>query len=412
MPRTTSPAIGSVAQRSDRRRGAPVTERPRPLVLYLLTAEISSVLVRGQFDWLTSEGFDVHVGANLGDGDQGGPSVHQWDASAELHHVPFTRRVSPILDLKALFATYRLMRRVHPDIVNASTPKAGLLGMLAARACGVPVRVYVQRGLRFETTSGLTRRVLISLERLTEWCATTVLVNSPSAASVAIEAGLGRSRDAEMIGSGSSNGVDIEHYVPASPAQHLSARSSLGVPSDAIVIGFIGRLTRDKGISDTLESFDHLRAERPDLHLLLVGDHEPGDPVSDDVRRRLTDRSDVTQVSWVPDTAAVFPAIDVLVFASAREGLPNVPLQAQAAGVPVVAYQATGTVDAVEHGVGGLLVALGDQASLTETVGKVVDDAVLRATLGAAGPEWVRHRFEQTGFWKQLADDYRTWMDR
>ena len=135
-------------------------------------------------------------------------------------------------------------------------------------------------------------------------------------------------------------------------------------------------------------------------------------PLGDAVRRRLENRAEITHVPSVPDTATVFPAIDVLVFTSAREGLPNVPLQAQAAGIPVVAYEATGTVDAVEHGVGGLFVVLGDMASLTETLGKVVDDAELRQILGAAGPEWVRQRFEQTRFWKQLADDYRTWMSR
>lgn len=395
--------MSSVAPPSD---GGPTPAPPR--VLYLLTAEISSVLVRGQLDWLTSHGFDVHVGAELGDG----TSVHRWDASATLHEVPYTRRISPLHDLRALVTTIRLIRQLRPDIVNASTPKAGLLGMLAARACRVPVRVYVLRGLRFETTDGFTRLLLTRLERVTEWCATNVLTNSPSAVRVAVEAGVGRRREIQLIGAGSSNGVDLEHFMPASAADRVTARSSLGVPADARVVGFIGRLTRDKGITDVLHAFDVLREDRVDVHLLLVGDHEPGDPVGDEVERQLSDRSDITHIPWVTDTAVIFPAIDVLVFASAREGLPNVPLQAQAAGVPVVAYAATGTVDAVEHGVGGLLVPLGDRSALAGAVATLIDATGLRQALGAAGPGWVRDRFEQQQFWQQLTDNYRSWIGR
>ncbi len=377
-------------------------------MLYLLTAEISSVLVRGQLDWLTSQGFEVHVGAELGDGS----SAHRWDASATLHEVPYTRQISPLRDLRALVTTVRLIRRLRPDIVNASTPKAGLLGMLAARACRVPVRVYVLRGLRFETTAGLTRLLLTRLERVTEWCATNVLTNSPSAVRVAVDAGIGRRRKLQLIGAGSSNGVDLEHFAPASAADRSVARSSLGVPVDARVVGFIGRLTQDKGITDVLDAFDVLREGRADAHLLVVGDHEPGDPVGGDVERQLSDRADITRIPWVTDTATIYPAIDVLVFASAREGLPNVPLQAQATGIPVVAYAATGTVDALEHGVGGLLVSLGDRSALAEAVTTLIDAAGLRQALGAAGPDWVRERFEQQQFWEQLTANYRTWMQR
>lgn len=393
--------MSSVAPPSD---GGSSPAQPR--VLYLLTAEISSVLVRGQLDWLTSEGFDVHVGADLGDGS----SVHRWDACATLHQVPYTRRISPLRDLRALFTTVRLIRQLRPDIVNASTPKAGLLGMLAARACRVPVRLYVLRGLRFETTSGRTRRILVRLERLTEWCATHVLVNSDSSRQVARDVGLGRHRQLELIGAGSSNGVDTGHYTPATTAEREATRAELNVPTAAVVIGFIGRLTKDKGITDVLESFATLRSERGDLHLLVVGDHEPGDPVGDDVERRLAHSPDVTQLSWVTDTASIFPALDVLVFASAREGLPNVPLQAQAAGVPVVAYAATGTVDAVTDGAGGVLVPLGDQARLTRALARVIDDPAHRGALAAAGPEWVRQRFEQRHFWEQLSARYREWL--
>lgn len=381
-----------------------MTEATGPRILYLLTAPISSVLVRGQLDWLASHGFDVHVGVGPDDA----TTRHRWDSSAGVHAIAFARTVAPISDLRALAETIRLIRRLRPDIVNASTPKAGLLGMLAARCCRTPVRVYVIRGLRFETMTGAKRRFMIRLERIAARCATHILTNSRSAAMVARDAGIGGRTPIEVIAAGSSNGVDVDHYATTSRSGAV-ARRSLDIPPDACVIGFVGRLTRDKGIVDLMESFEALRADRPALHLLLVGDHEAGDPLDAELVDRLRDHPNVTHLGWVDDTMAVYPAIDVLAFPSAREGLPNVPLQAQAASVPVVAYAATGTVDALDDGVGGLLVPNGDNDELTFALAALVDDPARRHRMGAAGRNWVRDRFDQQMIWEALTERYRDW---
>ncbi len=403
MPRTTSPAIGSVAQRSE----ADADHRVR--VLYLLTAEISKVLVQGQLDALHTAGFDVTVGVGLDSGtsDEQGTG---WDESADVRHVPFERQPSPLADLRALRATTRLIREVEPTIVNASTPKAGLLGMLAARWCRIPVRVYHLRGLRFETTSGWRRRLLVLLERGAAGLATHVVVNSPSTQQAAVAARISRRSPPVLIAGGSGNGIDVDRYAPAVHASRTTTSLELGVPTDAFVLGFIGRLTRDKGIGDLLDVFEKLSTERDDLHLLIVGDVEPGDPVGPDVERRITSRPDVTHLPWVPETAILYPAIDLLVFPSAREGLPNIPLQAQSAAVAVVAYGATGTVDAVGDGVSGLLVEPGNVADLTAAVRSLIENPNRCTSLGSCGPDWVRARYAQDVFWAALISAYETWM--
>ncbi|MGK0275285.1 MAG: glycosyltransferase involved in cell wall biosynthesis [Ilumatobacter sp.] len=384
--------------------------KARPRVLYLLTNEISKVLVAGQFDALDIAGFDVSIGVGLDSGDSSQPG-NGWDTAVAIHQLPFRRQPSPIADLRALRATIRLIRHVKPQIVNASTPKAGLLGMLAARWCRVPIRVYHLRGLRFETVTGWKRHVLVVLERFAAQLSTHMIINSPSARAVAVEAGIGRRRPMLLIGSGSGNGIDVDRYSPEQTLTPAAAREAFGVPPTPLVIGFVGRLTRDKGIVDLIDVFDRLTKHRNDLHLLLVGDLELGDPVGVDAADFIRSRSDVTQIGWVPDTAALYPAFDLLAFPSAREGLPNVPLQAQCAGVPVVAYASTGTVDAIEDDVGGVLVPPGDTAGLELALSTLLEDTERRRRLGAAGPGWVRERFGQDRHWEQLGAHYSEWLE-
>ena len=384
--------------------------KARPRVLYLLTNEISKVLVAGQFDALDIAGFDVSIGVGLDSGDSTQPGSG-WDTSVAIHQLPFRRQPSPIADLRALRATIQLIRHVKPQIVNASTPKAGLLGMLAARRCRVPIRVYHLRGLRFETVTGWKRHVLVVLERFAAQLSTHMIINSPSARALAVEEGIGRRRPMFLIGSGSGNGIDVDRYSPRQTPAPAEARDAFGVPRTPLVIGFVGRLTRDKGIVDLIDVFDRLTKHRNDLHLLLVGDLEPGDPVGVDAADFIRSRSDVTQIGWVPDTAALYPAFDLLAFPSAREGLPNVPLQAQCAGVPVVAYASTGTVDAIEDDVGGVLVPPGDTAGLELALSTLLEDTERRRRLGAAGPGWVRERFGQDRHWEQLGAHYSEWLE-
>ncbi len=388
---------------------APRSEDARPRVLYLLTAPISKVLVVGQLDAVDRAGFDVFVGVGC-DGTTVAAATNGWGDAVTGRFVPFRRQPAPIADLRALFATIRLIRELDPRIVNASTPKAGLLGMLAARWCRVPVRIYQIRGLRFETTAGWRRRALIWLERGAARCATHVIVNSPSARVLAEHERIGKKRELVVIGAGSSNGIDLARYAEATPGSRAAARSALGLPPGGPVIGFIGRLTHDKGIADVLDVFESISITRNDVHLLLVGDFEVGDPVGGDAQQRVGRRTDITHLPWASDTSTIYPALDLLVFASAREGLPNVPLQAQAAAVPVVAYAATGTIDAVGDGVTGILVPRGDRTALAGAVADLLDDPVRRRHLGEAGPEWVRARFDQAPFWAQLTGLYREWL--
>lgn len=364
-------------------------------VLYLVTNDISARFLRGQLAYLIERGYRVAVGTGLSDP----PAA--FDEGVATFDLPYEREPHVQADMIALWRTVQLIRAFRPDIVNASTPKAGLVGMVGAIACRVPKRVYVVRGLRFETAAGVRRVLLRLLERITSACATDVVFNSPSLMRVAERERTVRRGKGTVLGNGSGNGIDNEQFDDL-PSKE-SARAFLGLDPNALVIGYVGRLTNDKGIADLVEAF---RDVPPQTLILLVGEFEPGDPVSVETRQAIEQLPHFIRLPWTQDTRTAYRAMDVLVFPSYREGLPNVPLEAQLCDLPVVAYAATGTVDALAPGRGTALVEIGDRKRLRVTTLEMVGP-----TRGSnevqTGREWVAERFDQRGLWAELDRLYR-----
>jgi len=354
-----------------------------PVVLYLITSQISSIFLRGQLAYLQEHGFHVELGANLDNED----GVGSFDDGVVLHHLRYVREPSPINDLVALVATVRLIRSIRPGIVNASTPKAGLIGSIAAWLCRVPKRIYVVRGLRYETACGARRAIFRATEKLAMRVSTDVIFNSRSLRKVAEDDGLIARGRGSVLGNG-GNGLDTTRFENL-PTRH-EARATHGFLDDDYVIGFVGRLTKDKGIADLLAAYDLLLDRRHDARLLIVGSFERGDPVGEEAMERIDNDSHILHVEWMSNPGSAYKAMDVLCFPSYREGLPNVPIEAQYCGVPVVAYAVTGTVDAVLEG-NGHFVPAGDAGALadclvalaghrpTERDGSLVDDEIAKA---------------------------------
>jgi len=371
----------------------------KPRIVYIVTHPVSArLLLRGQLRHMRSLGLDVVL--------MSGPGV-DLDAVREREgvrtiSVPLHRSIRPARDLVAFVRIYRALRRLRPDIVNASTPKAGLLGMVAAFLARVPVRVYTLRGLRLETAGGLKRRVLWCAEWVTSFCAHRVFCVSKSLAEVYREEGLAPAAKM-VVPVASSNGVAVERFRFENGDHKEDLCTRLGIPRGARVIGFVGRLTRDKGIEELLDAFDSILSSCPQAWLLMVGDFEVENGLLRETISRIRKHARVVVTGFVPDAAPYYSLMEVVAFPSHREGFPNVPLEAAAAGLPVVAFRATGTVDAVRDGHTGTLVPAKDTTALADALVRYLADDELGRAQGAAGRAWVSRDFRQDKVWSALS---------
>ena len=330
------------------------------------------------------------------------------EEGVEVQPITMRRGISPVSDAISLVCLCRALIRLRPDLVEFSTPKAGLLGNLAARLCRVPVRIYMLRGLRLETLKGLKRRVVLAAERWASACAHHVVCNSASLRAKALALRLAPEEKLRLIGSGSSNGVDVDRFTPG-PEQ---IKRKLGIPATAPVVGFVGRLTRDKGVPELIEAFESVLKAVPAARLLLVGWFDQSeDALSEDLRRRIENHSHILYTGFVPDTAPYYRAMDVMVLPTWREGFPIVVLEAAATGIPVITTWSTGSRDSVLPEVTGLLIPAGYPKAISESVLQLIDSPNRRECMGRAARAWVIETFVNghvlgltIGFYKNLLE--------
>lgn len=305
--------------------------------------------------------------------------------------IPMRRDIAPWPDIVSLWRLCQLLIRLKPALVEFGTPKAGLLGMVAATLCAVPRRVYALRGLRLETEQGWKLQLLLWTERLACACAHAVLCNSASLRHRAMELQLAPAKKLRVLGDGSSNGVDMDRFSPGPD----TLRERMGWGSDEFVIGFVGRLTRDKGLPELLTAFELILRVQPEARLLLVGWFDASeDAVSAEMRARILSHPHIYCTGMVEDAAPWYRAMDLMVLPTWREGFPNAVLEAQASAVPVITTISTGSRDSILPEVTGLLVPPGYPDAIVEAVLNLLRDPERRRRMGAAARVWVRQHFD------------------
>ncbi len=295
-------------------------------------------------------------------------------------HVPFQRNISICSDISSFLRLLFILRRLRPMSIHSITPKAGIFAMLAGYLSGVPNRWHTFTGQVWVTRRGLARNLLKMIDGRVARLATQVFADSASQCRFLVEEGVVGNGHISMLGSGSMSGVDLER------AQHAMAdrsilRGQLGISPNACVFLFVGRVSRDKGISDLIRAFDGLAKVLKNIELLIVGPDEGG--ISQSLEE-LASRCDapVRKVGSTKCPEHFMAASDVLVLPSYREGFGSVIIEAAACGLPTIAYRIDGVVDAVIDGDGGILVEPGNLVTLASAMAILATDKELRCRLG------------------------------
>lgn len=371
----------------------------KPRLAFINTDALSfNNLMRGQLEYLHSLGVELDLYC-------GGPKAEQ-DALVDrgigtVRNVPFRRPPHPFWDLVSLIALTAMLSRRRYDAVIYSTPKALLLGALAALVTGQKRRIAWFRGRAYENMRGGKRKAYIAFDRLTLACSHQALFVSESLREEYRRDGLDPGSKGSVVGFGSSNGVDVERFRPLNaPAARTEARAAAGLSAEDFVILVVGRIAPDKGIAQVIALARRL-SDLSQVRFVFVGG------IEDPALGKQVSRSQDSRIRWHPptrDAETFYQLADLHLLLSSREGLPNVALEAAATGVPTFAWDVVGVRDAVSHGVTGTLFPFADLDALESAVRAAAKDpAKLRSRFAGARP-FVAERFPQNGVWRAYAD--------
>lgn len=370
-------------------------------ICYVVSSEMTVVAFLRPLIARATTTCDIAVAANTVRNDL----LTELGLQAELLKVPIARQIRPFQDLVALWSLYRIFRVRRFQLVHSISPKAGLLGMLAAWLARVPVRVHTFTGQVWATQSGWRRRLLKATDRMLTALSTHPLVDSPSQLGFLIAEGVMPQGKAAVIGKGSVCGVDTERFRP-DVATRAAVRSELGIPGDAFVMLFLGRLNRDKGILDLVDAFAALSARRKDCMLLLVGPDE-GDTLRCTACLGSAARERVRHVDYTRQPERYMAAADIFCLPSYREGFGMAVLEAAAACLPAVASRIYGVTDAVLEGRTGLLHSPGDVPAIVAAIGRLADDPKGRRLMGEEGRARVLADFSEAKVTEELMAHYQ-----
>ena len=366
------------------------------------------VLLKGQLRFMASNGFDVKGVSSEGEELR---EVHENEGIA-VEAITMSRKITPFQDLKSLWQMWNFLRKEKPQIVHTHTPKAGIIGMLAARLAGVPHRLHTVAGLPLMEATGTKRKILNFVEKLTYSSATRVYPNSKGLYDFILQNNFTQSNKLKIIANGSSNGIDTTFFSPdqVTELERVTLREKLNIQPDDFVFVFVGRIVSDKGINELIKAFSELQTveNKPaGIKLLLVGGLENDlDPLNPETLAEINQNKDIISVGFQQDVRSFFAIADALIFPSYREGFPNVVMQAGAMGLPSIVSDINGCNEIIIEGENGLIIPSKNVEKLKEKMLTLAKDKNLYTKLKGNSRRMIENRYEQSVVWNALLEEY------
>lgn len=352
-----------------------------------------------QIKFFTRQGHNIHVVCSPSDK----LKLYAYNQGCKYSEIKIDRRINPLSDIISVVLLWKYIRKNNFDIVVGHTPKAGLLAMLAARLAGVKKRVFFRHGLNYETATGIKRSILIFCEKITSRLSTKIICVSNYLIERSIKDRISPKDKMSVLNIGSCNGVDaINTYNPdnINPNEISSLRDKLGISKTDFIIGFVGRLVKDKGISELVDAFEILNQEN--AKLLLVGPLENGDALPLKTVERIKSNPNIIYVGLVENGLELYYSLmNVFILPTHREGFGVSLLEAQAMSIPVLTTAHTGARDAIKPNESGEFIDLSID-SIAQHLLKYINSPELAKQYGANGRQFVLDNFSEQSIWEEI----------
>ncbi|MHB9070728.1 MAG: glycosyltransferase family 4 protein [Sedimentisphaerales bacterium] len=368
-------------------------------ILTTVSASIKA-FYKGQLEALKQAGFEVTV---ICANDK--ELNNQLPEDVKFYSVPFSRIISPFSDIIAVLKLIHIFRKERFDIVQYSTPKAALLGSIAAFFARAPVRIYILWGLYYTGQFGFKRFLFKSFEKIICKLSNKIIPISLEMVDFALSEGLGKREKYEVMLNGSACGVDLELFDPEKWKNFRGKiRDDFYMPENAAVIGTVARMTGDKGINELVKAFDVLSNEIPRMYLLLVGGEEEKNKLDGDTVSIIMRNNRIRCAGWQDNPLPYYSAMDIFCLPTYREGFGEVNLEAQAMELPVISTNTIGPRESVEDGITGFLVKSQSSDALIEPLRKLLCQSELRIKMGKAGRQRVINKFDRKEMIKAVVE--------
>jgi len=363
------------------------------------------VLLPGQMKFMSENGFKViMISAD-------GENLDKVIENEKCQHiiVPMTRKITPWQDLLCLFQLIKIFRKEKPDIVHSHTPKAGLLGMMAAKISGIKIRIHTVAGLPLMEESGLKYALLKQIEKITYSVANHVWPNSNSLYNFIKKNNLADAYKLKVIGQGSTNGVSITRFNKETLDKNFLTviKGNINYDTASVYLLCIGRLVKHKGIVELVNVFSLLKKNYPHLKLILVGIFESSlDPLPKKILKQIVDDPCIINVGWSDNAEYYMSLAHYFVFPSYREGFPNVLLEAGAIQLPVICSNIPGNTDIIIHNETGLLFEKKNEKDMYQKLKYALDNPKKMLSMANKLQHYIKFWYEREMYWKILLEEY------
>ncbi|WP_457617697.1 glycosyltransferase family 4 protein [Lutibacter sp.] len=354
-----------------------------------------------QLTYFTKKGYKIHLICS--------PSskIEAFAKQQGVNYKEFVilRKFAVFQDIKSVFKLYRYFKQQNFDIVVGHTPKGALLAMVASFFARTPKRIFFRHGLVYETKSGFSKILLVNIERLTSLLATQVVCVSPYLVERSISDKLSNPEKLLLLNKGSCNGVDVlQKFNPTTIVKSKleELRAKLGIEKENYVIGYVGRLVKDKGIPELVNAFVTLQKKHSRIKLLLVGPYEDKDKLNKRTLQLIKGNSNIITTGHIDDDMEYYYSLmNIFILPTHREGLGTSLLEASSMEIPVLTTSHTGSRDAIREGVTGSYIELSKE-SIFNTIDAYIVNSNMYATFGLEGRQYILRNFEQKLIWKEI----------